>query len=169
MMEEEKIPFLPTTTINYEKLEAFRQTLPEYQRHETYRFFVSWWDVVKARYLAAEAKQEPRLTKIAPWVRFFGIDKISLDQDISVPVGMAEEEINMALSSVIHIDIAWAMSDDCNLDQPLIFVQIENGEKTTPLLIDGLHRLYKAHRLEEERLPYFMLTVEESNLVRILR
>ncbi len=68
-----------------------------------------------------------------------------------------------------QIDETRAMSEEIDTNIPVILalIQGDEGEESKPILIDGLHRLYKAFREGKETIPCYALTPDEERLCRI--
>lgn len=89
-----------------------------------------------------------------PWVRQFGLDL--LDEPSRVPIVGVGPEFNRE----------YAMTTD--LTQPLIVATLHlPGSGNSSLLIDGTHRLYRAHREHVAELPAYVLDVNESLVIRL--
>lgn len=101
--------------------------------------FMGWsWDIVKA--LALVQDREP---------------------DALLPV---ESWYNM--SGIMRIDETYAKTTD--LDKPVLLVKIQHPtEGEFPLIIDGWHRIWKAHNEGVETLPVIVLTAEEEEAIRL--
>lgn len=143
----------PTPMIDYQQLEAFRQSLPAQERFELYRFFTVTWDIVKARFLASQPGRRLDTLNVAQTARAYGFDK---------PYSIE--------TSFTYVDPIRAMSSAIDPDTPVILALIARekaGEPPIPMLIDGLHRLYKAYREERITIPCYALTPDEEQLCRI--
>lgn len=138
--------------IDYMQLEAFRQNLPESHRFEIHRFFVARWDIVKARFLTQQPGRRLDTLNVLSAAKAYGFDK------------------PQTIDSLAYVDPKRAMSEDIDPDIPVILALIareRKGERPIPLLIDGLHRLYKAYREERITIPCFALTPNEEKLCRV--
>ena len=133
------------------QLAAFRQSLPDSQRNETYRFFMVRWDIVKARFLIRERSTSPDMLQVGITAHTYGLDK------------------PQTRDSWAYVDEARAMSQEIDTTIPVILalIQGDEGEKPKPILIDGLNRLYKAFREGKETIPCYVLTPDEERLCRI--
>jgi len=138
--------------IDERELEAFRQTLPDYRQHEYYRFLWLYWDVVKGLYLVQRYPRPLDRLQVADAARAYGFEQ-------------ALEDGSMGLFS---IDVQAAMSEQVDLGRPVLLARVRLKErgKLHLLLIDGMHRLYKATRQSRETLPCFVLTPAEEMLCR---
>jgi len=72
-------------------------------------------------------------------------------------------------TAVFVVDEARAMSEEIDTTIPVILVLVQGEPDTRPqlLLIDGLHRLYKAYREHKEVIPCYALTPEEERQCRL--
>ena len=134
------------------QLALYRQSLPEPERYETQRFFVVRWDIVAARLLIHRNGKAPCVVNVVQTSRANGLDR---------PQG---------INSPCYIDETQAMSSDIDTTIPVILALIarENeGAHPIPLLIDGLHQVFKAYREEKRQIPCYVLTPGEEQLCRI--
>ncbi len=149
-------------TRDYQALEVFRHTLPAYRQQETYQFLFIRWDIVKALYLIQKDGRETHLLHVAQTAKVFGFDKEAAQ--------VGEQEGKPVFDSgLFYVNLETVMSEQVDLDRPVILAQAQLGNKPTPqtMLIDGLHRLYKAARLGRETLPCYVLSPEEEQQCRI--
>ncbi|MFI7077173.1 hypothetical protein ACIBO1_07760 [Micromonospora sp. NPDC049903] len=73
--------------------------------------------------------------------------------------------VNLIGPTSTGLDRAYAMTT--NLAKPLIVAQLTiTGQPQAPLLIDGIHRLYRAWRERVPRLPAYLLTAEETRQIQ---
>lgn len=133
------------------QLAAFRQSLPENQRYEIHRFFVVRWDIVKARFITQQPGRRLDTLNVITAARAYAFDK------------------PQTVDSWAYVDPKRAMSQEIDLDIPVILAIIQGKpeDRPRPLLIDGLHRLYKAYREERLSIPCYALTPDEEKLCRI--
>ena len=134
------------------QLAAFRQSLPDSQQYEIHRFFVARWDIVKARFLTQQPGRRLDTLEVRSAARAYGFDT------------------PQTIDSWAYVDPIRAMSDAIDPDIPVILALIareEEGARPIPLLIDGLHRLYKAYREERIHIPCYALTPQEEQLCRL--
>lgn len=119
---------------------------------EQHFIFAAWAFDIRAAQLRLSAY--PRATlqaEITGWARFACID----EHDSAV----------VPLICGPDLDRAYAMTT--NLDQPLIIATLQaEGRDPEPLLIDGWHRVYRAHTEHRTHLPAHVLTVAESLAIR---
>jgi len=153
-------PIQSAAAIDSEGLEAFRVTLPEYRRYETYRFFTVHWDIVRALYLIHKQRHEPQQIDVAMFARNYGF---------FFAEGGAQEGDPPEESGFFSIDTKTVLSNRVDLARPLLIALIaaEGREKPYAAIIDGLHRLFKAAWRGTPELPAYVLTPEEERLCRI--
>jgi hypothetical protein len=153
-------PTVSAAVIDSEGLEAFRATLPEYRRYETYRFFTVHWDIVRALYLIHKRPREPQPIDVAMFAKNYGF----FFAEGGAQVGDSPEE-----SGFFSIDTKTVLSDQVDLARPLLIALIsaEGRERPYAALIDGLHRLFKAAWRGIPEFPAYVLTPDEERLCRI--
>jgi hypothetical protein len=120
--------------------------------------FGGWvFDVTAA---AAIIRGEPRETislPVEPWAGAYGLDRDGSDTG-TIPL----------LGPGPGFDRAYAMTTD--LTQPVIIATLPGtGGGPLALLIDGTHRLYKAHATGVAELPAWVLTPAETLAIRAPR
>lgn len=138
--------------IDQMQLAAFRQSLPQSHRFEVHRFFVARWDSVKARFLTQQPGRRLDALNVLTAARAYEFDQ------------------PQTMYSWAHVDPKRAMSGEIDLDIPVILALIAREDRNAPpipLLIDRLHRLYKAYREERITIPCYALTPDEEQLCRI--
>src|SRR5260370_41777926 len=140
--------------IDQVQLAPVRQSLPVSHTNESFRYFMVRWDIVKARYLIQKRNTAPDVLLVAITAHTYGLDT-PRDSDKAV--------------YAVYIDEARAMSEAIATTIPVILalIQGDEGEEPKPLLIDGLHRLYKAFQEGKETIPCYALTPQEERLCRI--
>ncbi len=104
-------------------------------------------------------RDKPRPTvslPVAPWARAYGLDR---DSDAgTIPL----------LGPGPRFDRPYAMTTD--LTDPVIVATLPaSAGLALPLLIDGTHRLFKAHATGAAELPAYLLTEAETLTIRALR
>jgi hypothetical protein len=153
-------PTESAATIDSEELEAFRATLPEYRRYETYRFLTVHWDIVRALYLIHKQPREPRPIDVAMFARNYGFFFVE---------GGAQDDNPPEVNGFFSIDTKTVLSDLVDLTRPLLIALIaaEGRERPYAALIDGLHRLFKAAWRGKPQLPAYVLTPDEERSCRI--
>src|SRR5260370_21780014 len=89
---------------------AFRQSLPESQRNEAFRYFMVRWDNVKARYLIQKRNTPPDVLLVAITAHTYGLDT-PRDSDKAV--------------YAVHVDETRAMSEEVDTNIPVILALIQ--------------------------------------------
>ena len=146
-------------TIDYRELEAFRMTLPEYRRYESYTFFTARWDIARSLYLIHKQPRALRTIDVAQFARTFGFPFVE---------GGSTSDAIPEDSGFFYVDTKAVMSEHIDLERPVLLalIQTKGVAQPSPLLIDGLHRLYKAARLGIPQLRAYVLTPDEEQLCR---
>jgi hypothetical protein len=146
--------------IDCEELEAFRATLPAYRCYETCRFFTAGWDIVRALYLIHRQKRLPQQIDVALFARNYGFP---FTEGVTQGGDLPED------SGFFYVDTKTVLSDQVDLSRPLLIalVAVEGRERPGVVLIDGLHRLFKAAWRGMPELPAYALTPDEERLCRI--
>lgn len=103
--------------------------------------FMGWvWDVALARTITKDREPDGTLP-VEPWYNMTGIMRIN-------------EE--------------YAASDAVNTDEPVLAIILEHPtEGDMPLVIDGWHRIVRAHNDGRERIPFILLTKAQEKAVRL--
>ena len=135
--------------IDLRALEAFRASLPSVYRWETYRFLTWRWDIVVARYLLHTYPRSAGTLGVASAARAYDLDHPIL------PATVQGNGTTVLYESIMGVDPVFAMGGQIDLEQPVILalVQLPSRAAPTPMLIDGLHRLYRAAQDHREKLP----------------
>ena len=123
---------------------------PETDRFREQRFQFGPWTFDVRRGLAIAAERPRRLSRlpVEAWVDFYALRKGA------VPIFGPHD-----------IDESYAMSTD--LANPvLVGTMRNNGDRAFPLLIDGLHRVYRAHAEQLPYLPAYVLNAQETLAIR---
>lgn len=106
------------------------------------------YDVEHAYRLLASVPRETEHLDVALWAHRYGLDR--------------NTETNISVAD--SFDRAYAMTVD--LTRPLILATVpDTGGGLMDLVVDGVHRLYKAHVRGVARLPAFRLTAAESRAI----
>lgn len=71
---------------------------------------------------------------------------------------LADEDIDL-----IHINTKYAMTDEVDITVPLLIAQLN---PTKSMVINGWHRIYKAHKLGVATLPAFVLSLSETKEIK---
>jgi hypothetical protein len=109
------------------------------------------FNVDKALALLEGDQRVCRALEVAPWAAFFGFD--------------ITDEHSVALFGPRYLDRDYAMTTD--LDAPVVVATLTGSEcERFPLVIDGTHRIYKAHVLGVPELPALVLDEAESLSIR---
>ncbi len=147
-------------TIDREELEAFRATLPDYRRYETYRFLTVHWDIVRALYLIHKQPRELQPIDVAMFARNYGFFFVE---------GGAQDDDPPEASGFFSIDPETVLSNLIDLTRPplVALIAADGRERPYAALIDGLHRLFKAAWRGISQLPAYVLTPDEVRLCRI--
>jgi hypothetical protein len=69
--------------------------------------------------------------------------------------------------SLVHVDEERVMTDEIDITVPVILITIPCDNKEAHLPIDGWHRIAKAAKLGVQTIPGHVLTLEESDKVRL--
>ncbi len=124
--------------IDEAELEAFRLTLPEIDRIEKRNDGIPW-DIVKARYLAYRANLQP----------------VEVDPDTCWK----------KIKWISDIKPEYALSEQVDLNKPIIIVKRKNDAGVVEdRIIDGSHRVFKAHHNHIATIPAYILSEEEGEL-----
>ena len=113
------------------------------------------FDVDMAVTLLRAAPRPPRMIPVDAWARAYGLasDPASGRHAISL-IGPGPD-----------FNPGYAMTTDPG--EPVILATLADaGGETTPLLIDGCHRLYKAAVTGRTEIPAYVLTAAETLLIR---
>ncbi len=124
--------------------------------HQWFHFGPWVFSVDAALALIAATPRDTRPLDVATWAQAYGLTH--LDNPDSSTIGL----IGPARDG---LDRAYAMTTD--LTKPVIVAQLLiSGQPSSPLLIDGTHRLYRAWREGVPQLPAYLLTDEETRQVQ---
>lgn len=139
--------------IDETELQGFRDQLPDGYNVEVYKFFDLCWDIVKARFLILQNELEA-----------FGIP-VGMLEKIAKSSGLSEPRDPKQLEFFLrYVDHDWAMSDECELNRPIILGCYRFGdedEKLTHFVMDGGHRVYRAYHCGKS-LSAHVLAEEET-------
>lgn len=122
-------------------------------RGQRFQFGPWLFDIDQAQALIGEQPREAVVASVPPMAHFYGLDAIGSEGSISLftPTGL---------------DRDYAMTT--NLAEPVIIAQLRTAPgKSFQLLIDGIHRLYRASTERVEELPAYLLSMEESLSIRL--
>ena len=114
------------------------------------------FDVTAATWLLRAAPRPPQPLPVIPWAHAYGL----------LPAPGGSPHTVSLIGPGPDFDPQYAMTTD--LDDPVIIATIASpdGESAGPLLIDGCHRLYKAAVTGRAEIPAFVLTADETLLIR---
>src|ERR1700730_9190316 len=96
-----------TSPLDWEGLEAFRETLPEYRRVENYRFLAARWDIVRALYLLKQRPRDPQPIDVTLFANNYGFPFIA--------GGAPDDQPPEHDSGFFSVDTETVMSDQVNL------------------------------------------------------
>jgi hypothetical protein len=127
--------------------------------HPQWFVFGGWvFDITAAAAIIRATPRETAVLPVAPWARAYGLDRDPGDDTATIPL----------LGPGPGFDRAYAMTTD--LTQPVIVATLPvAGDEPAPLLIDGTHRLYKAHATGAAQLAAWVLTETETLTIRAPR
>jgi hypothetical protein len=155
-----KKPAASALVIEREELEAFRAQLPEYRRRETFRFLTLNWDIVRALYIVHKCPREAQPIDVAMFAQNYGFPF----NEQGDPGGDLPESSNL----FFYADPKAARDDRIDTARPVLIALVAlSREKPGAMMIDGLHRLYKAAWQGQPRLEAYVLTPEEEQACRI--
>lgn len=110
--------------------------------------FGAWTFNVRRGLLIAERSRRLGRLPVEPWASWYGL------REGSVPI-----------LGRYDIDEPYALATD--LGRPVLVATMRNKRgEAFPLLIDGLHRVYRAHLERVPQLPAYVLNVQESYAIR---
>ncbi|HEV2403432.1 MAG TPA: hypothetical protein VGS08_04475 [Candidatus Saccharimonadales bacterium] len=133
------------------------------QRHEpgerprVQRFQFGPWvfNVDRAQAVIVEDPRETRSLPVQPWALAYGLDRLDSNEGRSFSL----------FTPLPGFDRRYVMPTD--LDEPVIVATLRSNQgEEFPLLIDGTHRLYRAHVEGVEKLSAHVLSAEESLSIR---
>ena len=122
--------------------------------------FGPWaFDITAATAIIRDEPRETVTLPVVPWARAYGLDRVPGTHTGTIPL----------LGPGPGFDAGYAMTTD--LTRPVIIATVHGtapGERLA-LLIDGTHRLYKAHATGAAQLPAWVLTPAETLAIRAPR
>lgn len=126
-----------------------RRTVPAHEQ-QLFQFGPFLFDVEAAHRLLRSAPRELCRLPVDAWASLYGLDG---NPGSFIAPGPA-------------FDPAHAMGTD--LARPPILALLPTDDLIgNPILIDGCHRLYRAHRQRVPDLPAYQLTLDETRAIRI--
>lgn len=128
----------------------------ETRRPPQWFYFGPWtFSIDEAETLIADQPREPASLNVAAWANAYGLTHIDDPNPRSVNlIGPTRDGLNRE----------YAMGTD--LTKPVIVATLEASGEPNPLLIDGVHRLYRAWCEGVVHLPAYVLTVAETQQIR---
>jgi hypothetical protein len=131
------------------------QQQPERRPNQRFYFGVWVFDVDRAQALIVERPRETHRLPVGLWARFYGLDDNREDRHSISLIGPGP-----------NFDRRYAMTTDLN--EPVIVAMLRNEDagEDAPLLIDGTHRLFRAYTEGVAELPAYVLSMDESQVIR---
>jgi hypothetical protein len=124
----------------------------ERPRGQRFQFGPWLFNVDQAQALIAGKPRESVVASVPSMAHFYGLDAIGGEGRASV-------------FTPTLLDRDYAMTTD--LEEPVIIAQLRTASgESFQLLIDGVHRLYRAYTERMEELPAYLLSIEESLSIR---
>src|SRR5260370_22603325 len=124
----------------------------EKRRGQRFQFGPWLFNIDEAEDLVAEKPRKAVVASVPPMAHFYGLDVIG-------------NEGSASLFKAARLDREYAMTTD--LEKPVIIAQLRNTSgESFHLLIDVIHRLYRAYAERVDQLPAYVLSVEESLSIR---
>jgi hypothetical protein len=118
--------------------------------------FGPWaFSIDEAVALIAGSPREPHSLNVAAWANAFGLTHI----DDAEP-----HTINLIGPTPGSFNRNHAMNSDLTI--PVIVATVGTDDEPSPLLIDGVHRLYRAWKQHETYLPAYVLSLHETRLIQ---
>jgi hypothetical protein len=121
---------------------------------QIFHFGIWIFDVTAAKQIIRNHPRAPSPIDVAMWARAYGLDR--------------PEPSPVPLIGPEALDPAYARTTDLSAPLLLAFLPHADGDSGR-VLIDGCHRLFKAHAEAVAELPAHCLTVEETRSVLIQR
>lgn len=120
-----------------------------------FRFGAWRFDISAAQRLISAAPRDPQPVPVAEWASAYGLDRL----DNPDPY-----KINLIGPDPDTFDRDYAMSTD--LTRPVLLATFNVDGARTALLIDGVHRLYRAMREGNDIQPGYLLTTDETQQIK---
>lgn len=125
----------------------------------TQAFLYGAWvfNIDKAQALLKEHPRDPEPTPVADWAAHYHLHRLTPDYEGApwCPIFGPDQT---------HFNAGHAMQTD--LDKPVIIATMEFDRRPAVLLIDGVHRMYRAMTEGRATLPAHILTVAETERIR---
>lgn len=125
------------------------------ERRQWFVFGIWRFDVTRAQQIIAERPRTTTRIAVGSWAHAYGLHQLDRTGSVSL------------LGPGPDFDPAHAMTT--NLSVPVILATISHQTEPVLLLIDGTHRLYKAHTHHYDTLPAFVLDPAETLTIRTTR
>jgi hypothetical protein len=125
-----------TIRINQRRLEQFRRTLPCYRQKEIFLCPGKTFDIVEAQYLVAKKPHELLQLQTREIAIICGYNNTPIKEED----GYAHFAALHGGKTIISVNAAMA-SEDIDTSRPIIIVP---ASFYVSMIIDGLHRVYKA-------------------------
>ncbi|MFE5214058.1 MULTISPECIES: hypothetical protein [unclassified Streptomyces] len=124
---------------------------------QTFHYGARMFNIDKARSLLQQHLRNPEPTLVTDWAAHYHLHHLTPDYDGTswCPIFGPDQS---------HFNAAHAMQTD--LDKPVIIATMEFDGRAAVLLIDGLHRMYRAMVEARVTLPAHTLTVAETASIR---
>jgi hypothetical protein len=120
------------------------------------RFYFGPWAfcIAEAEAMIAEQPREPGSLDVAAWANAYGLTRIDDPDPTTVSlIGPTGDGLNRE----------YAIGTD--LTKPVLVATLEVDGEPAPLLIDGVHRLYRAWHEDLASLPAYLLTIAETQQI----
>lgn len=132
--------------------ESRQRSEAEATRVQRFQFGPWLFNVNGARAIFAESPRETSRLPVEPWAHFYGLDN-------------TEEETFSVFTPFPSFDRDYAMTTD--LSQPVLVATLRSSlTRQFPLLVDGIHRLYRAYIEHVPELSAYVLSADESLAIR---
>ncbi|MFI2652773.1 hypothetical protein [Micromonospora fulviviridis] len=117
--------------------------------------FAPWvFSIDAADALIATTPRDTQPLDVMAWATAYGLTRLDDPRRVNL-IGPTSAGLNRD----------YAMTAD--LSRPVIVAQLDvTGHPPSPLLIDGIHRLYRAWREHVPRIPAYLLTAEETRRIQ---
>lgn len=131
--------------------------MPLASHRQTFHYGSWVFDIDRAQKLLAEQPRAVVQTPVADWAAAYHLHLLTPDYDGEpwCPVFGPDQS---------HFNAGYAMQT--NLDKPVIIATMQFDGNPALLLIDGVHRMYRAMIEGLSTLPAYILTADETAKVR---
>ncbi|MCW6003716.1 hypothetical protein K1W54_03860 [Micromonospora sp. CPCC 205371] len=125
-------------------------------RPQQWFYFGPWaFSIDEAERLIADRPREPHTLDVAVWANAYGLTTID---------DLALGSVSLIGPTRDGLDREYAMGVD--LTKPVIVATLETNGEPAALLIDGVHRLYRAWREHVAHLPAYVLDIAETQQIK---